>query len=456
MAEPDSREQDPAFQIGDRVEAQYRGRAKRYYKGEISAVHPDGGTFTYDINYDDGDRDRKLSGEFVRKLTIGTDSEKPSEKIVLSDLAEASLFKPSSDGSVIDSIIPNIIEVKSDKVDCVTDQDQKAPPSQAFAVGDRVEAKYKGRGTKYYRGIIKAIRPDGSFDVDYDDGDRDRRLSGDFIKRLTTSSSTNESPKPNSASTKQKMLKNVDAVQSSIASSIGSRGNSATSEAKTSTTGEGFKAGDTVEAIFRGRGSRWYKAIVTNRLPNGCYNVKYTAGDTDLRLPPDAVRAINRAESASKVVDSKPMESDSFQTDDGIGTECEGSGLSPIEMPAKDDASKLVQDESNRIIGAAEADNQSGVESLEEPPTSEDKTSIPNALAAEVSIDIVDSHNTEITESCQVKKQGRISKISIVHVYEVIYPDGSKDVDIPFEALRFDADSGRSGLNIGTCVDVTL
>ena len=45
-------------------------------------------------------------------------------------------------------------------------------------VGDRVEAKYRGRGRRWYKGtIVKILQSNGLYDVDYDDGDRDRSLS---------------------------------------------------------------------------------------------------------------------------------------------------------------------------------------------------------------------------------------------------------------------------------------
>lgn len=444
-------EQQTAFRVGDRIEAKYRGRAKRYYKGEISAVYPDGGTFSYDIKYDDGDKDKRLPSEFVRKL-VSEDSEKPPDEIVLFD-NQAGVPLTESDSSGVDLISTSIeVKVKPDKEECVSNNEQEAPSSQAFIVGDRVEARYKGRGTKYYQGIIKAVRPGGSYDVDYDDGDRDRRLSGDFIKRL--SSSSNKLPDLDGVSTKQEKQKSISTIQSSVASSsIGSRGSIATST-KTSTAGDGFRAGDNVEALFRGRGSRWYKAIVTNRLPNGCYNVKYAAGDTDLRLPPSAVRAINRPESGPKVVESESTISDSLQMH--IDTEKEDGGSSPAseEFVAKGDESESVQDDKpNEVVDADEYGADSHEAKPLEAPIVKDQTSIPSTSDA---VDMGVADKTETTDSCKVKKQGRISKISIIHVFEVIYPDGSKDVDVPLEALEFDADSGRSCLNIGTCVDVTL
>ncbi|KAL7544846.1 hypothetical protein ACHAWF_008207 [Thalassiosira exigua] len=59
------------------------------------------------------------------------------------------------------------------------------PSRDTFEVGDRVEAKYKGKGRRYYPGtVVGAQQLEGRYDVDYDDGDVDRGLSGAFVRRL--------------------------------------------------------------------------------------------------------------------------------------------------------------------------------------------------------------------------------------------------------------------------------
>ena len=54
------------FEIGERIEAKYKGRGKIYYPGTIINVHPLGNR--YDIDYDDSDQDRGLSVVFIRGL----------------------------------------------------------------------------------------------------------------------------------------------------------------------------------------------------------------------------------------------------------------------------------------------------------------------------------------------------------------------------------------------------
>ena len=84
----------------------------------------------------------------------------------------------------------DIIIESSKKADSVHKEITKSPiPSEIcigeveetnalqLKVGDRVEAKYRGRGRRWYKGTIVKIQNGDLYDVDYDDGDRDRSLS---------------------------------------------------------------------------------------------------------------------------------------------------------------------------------------------------------------------------------------------------------------------------------------
>ncbi|KAL7534157.1 hypothetical protein ACHAXR_005680, partial [Thalassiosira sp. AJA248-18] len=56
---------------------------------------------------------------------------------------------------------------------------------KTFVVHERVEAKYHGRGKLFYSGTIVNVLPSGDrYDIDYDDGDKDRGLSVAFIRSL--------------------------------------------------------------------------------------------------------------------------------------------------------------------------------------------------------------------------------------------------------------------------------
>merc|ERR1711988_292921 len=100
---------------GDKVEARYRGKS-RYYPGKISRDRGDG---TYDIDYDDGERESRVSEELIRSLASG--------------------------GGGRDS-----------------------SPSRRT----RLEEGMKGKA-KYFGGTIKRDNRDGTYDISYDDGDRE-------------------------------------------------------------------------------------------------------------------------------------------------------------------------------------------------------------------------------------------------------------------------------------------
>ena len=52
-----------------------------------------------------------------------------------------------------------------------------------FAVGDTVRANYQGKG-KWYPGQISRNAGDGTFDITYDDGDREDGVAEEMIERI--------------------------------------------------------------------------------------------------------------------------------------------------------------------------------------------------------------------------------------------------------------------------------
>ena len=55
------------------------------------------------------------------------------------------------------------------------------PRPDGFREGDRVEADFRGRG-KFYPGEISRDRGDGTYDIAYDDGDREARVAKRLIR----------------------------------------------------------------------------------------------------------------------------------------------------------------------------------------------------------------------------------------------------------------------------------
>ena len=96
---------------GDAVEARYRGREK-YYPGKIDRDRRDG---TYDISYDDGERETRVEERLIRKKG---GSRSPSPKRGRNKLRE----------------------------------------------GAKVQCRYRGR-SKFYPGRVERDRGDGTYDI---------------------------------------------------------------------------------------------------------------------------------------------------------------------------------------------------------------------------------------------------------------------------------------------------
>ena len=117
---------------GAKVSARYRGRSK-YYPGRIERDRGDG---TYDIFYDDGERETRVAKDLIKSLDSGSDRSRSRSR---------------------------------------------SPSRGRLRVGTRVEARYRGK-SRYYPGKISRVRADGTFDVSYDDGESETRVLAEYIK----------------------------------------------------------------------------------------------------------------------------------------------------------------------------------------------------------------------------------------------------------------------------------
>ena len=78
---------------------------------------------------------------------------------------------------------PELSQVSEDDVD--SSEDSEAPASSVvYHVGDRVDGFYQAfRGPrKFFPGHITAVHSDGTYDIEYDDGDKETRVAAGFIR----------------------------------------------------------------------------------------------------------------------------------------------------------------------------------------------------------------------------------------------------------------------------------
>ena len=191
------------FRIGQRVEGNYRGQGK-WFAGEISKVRTDG----FDINYDDGEKEYNVKDDLIRA------------------------------------------EVKVQEVyDEVNNLEPNKATGKKFSVGDRVEARYRGK-SKWYPGNVGKIRSEG-YDIEYDDGEKEYNVSEDLIR------------------------------------SLGDPGSKAQID---SDSRSNLKVGDKVEARYK-RKSRWYPGVVCRVRSEG-YDVDYDDGEQEINVQEDCIRRI--------------------------------------------------------------------------------------------------------------------------------------------------------------------
>jgi len=113
------------------VEANYRGKG-RYFPGRIKKDRGDG---TFDIDYDDGEQESRVKEADIRVLES--------------------------------RLSPGRVSQVRNRLD----------------EGMKVEANYRGKG-RYFPGRIKKDRGDGTFDIDYDDGEQESRVKEADIRVL--------------------------------------------------------------------------------------------------------------------------------------------------------------------------------------------------------------------------------------------------------------------------------
>ena len=242
------------FDRGDKVEARFNGKEK-WYKGEVTRRRSDG---TYDIEYEDGDREMRVKAEFVRSADKKRNEKKQKKGTKKKKKNEQSKTSSSSSGS------------GSDK------------EADLFDRGDKVEARFNGK-EKWYKGEVTRRRSDGTYDIEYEDGDREMRVKAEFVR----SADKKRNEKKQKKGTKKKKKKQQSKTSSS------SSGSGSDKEADL------FDRGDKVEARFNGK-EKWYKGEVTRRRSDGTYDIEYEDGDREIRVKAEFVRSADKKRIAKK------------------------------------------------------------------------------------------------------------------------------------------------------------
>ncbi|RLN61313.1 hypothetical protein BBP00_00005485 [Phytophthora kernoviae] len=190
------------FKEGEKVEAQYKGKSK-FYLGVISRCRLNG---TYDIDYDDGEKETGVAAELIRsvgKKTADSDDAPKAKKFKEGEKVEAQYKGKSKfylgvisrcrlngtydidydDGEKETGVAAELIRSVGKK----TADSDDAPKAKKFKEGEKVEAQYKGK-SKFYLGVISRCRLNGTYDIDYDDGEKETGVAAELIRSVESSS----------------------------------------------------------------------------------------------------------------------------------------------------------------------------------------------------------------------------------------------------------------------------
>ncbi|RLN64318.1 hypothetical protein BBJ29_004232 [Phytophthora kernoviae] len=264
-----------SLKVGDKVRARYN-KGSKMLSGEITAIHRDG---TYDVRYDDGDKEKYVE---AKSIELEEEREEPSTlkkspgKLSVGDLVEASyktggkmfpgkISRVHSDGTY--DIVFNdgdserrVPRSRIKSQDAKVDKHESSPKKKSsFSVGDVVKAKYKN-GTKFFSGKISRVRSDGTFDIEYDDGDTETR---------------------------------VDATRILAVESDGPRGDTDSQRTKR------FEVGDAVKARYK-KGSKLFSGKISRVRSDGTYDVKYDDGDVETNVESTFIEGEQTASSKSR------------------------------------------------------------------------------------------------------------------------------------------------------------
>ncbi len=267
----DSSDDDEAFKEGDKVEAKIGGKSRR--PGKIRKAHADG---TYDIEMEDGERERNVPAEHIRK------AKRSKSKFSVDDRVEVKIKSKWVKGKVKRTHKDGTIDVDAsngEKARRIDAEDVRARDGSddeggsKIGVGDKVRAKYKVRDparklnltpstrpheslrasrrvrstqgrAKEYDGVIKEAHHDGTFTIKYDDGEIETYVNKKFITVTRAKGRSRSRSKSDDSRSKEKRR---DRSRSS-----------SSDRSRSPKRGRKLREGDKCEARFRGKSSAKY------------------------------------------------------------------------------------------------------------------------------------------------------------------------------------------------------
>ncbi len=320
-------DKDEELKLGSHVECRYRGKSK-YYPATIKRVHGNG---TYDLLYEDGDREFRVAKDLIKaKKPIGNTSNQSSSVVQEDRHLDNRLGNkaPTKSSSFTEATVNSSMHEKVDYKD-----EDVLIGQEELTVGNKVECRYKGK-TKFYPAIIKKVNGNGTFDLLYDDGDREFQVSRDLIRatksiRTTTKKTLDSlgkiSPHQNNACIRSTMKTDNTSFgrKAQTTSSLGKNTSDLDIEERSDTVGElnnhsgqaeedssdssqnsdeniiEYVVGSQIECRYRGK-SKYYPATIKRKHSNDTYDLLYEDGDREFRVAKELIRPKKPLSSTTK------------------------------------------------------------------------------------------------------------------------------------------------------------
>ena len=234
--------------VGVAIEANYKGTAS-IYSGKIIRVRFDG---LYDILYDDGERELGVSKAAIRLKQLGNERRDTRNVSSTEHYTHGSKDKLTKMGK---PTAAGRLSGTNKSINANDDKKQNVLVTKELKLGCIIEARYRGKN-KYYPGKITRCRFDGSFDILYDDGERELGVAKELIKKKDGNSEK--------------------------------KGNSDNIIISNDVNTENFKVGDIIEARYRGN-NKFYPGKIT-RYHSGRYDILYDDGEQESDVSSDLIR----------------------------------------------------------------------------------------------------------------------------------------------------------------------
>ena len=133
----------------------------------------------FDVTYEDGEEDDSFTLRCIR----------PFVPFYVSEIVEVRIEDTFYRGRIVEAHPGDVFDIETQEAGLqklVAPRDMRRfVEAKVFQRGDLIEARFDG-GDRWFKGNIAGKRRNGSYDISYDDGDFEKAVSPDLMRRAQT------------------------------------------------------------------------------------------------------------------------------------------------------------------------------------------------------------------------------------------------------------------------------